>query len=57
MVGMLQILDERQRAMNELGALFELTGFHRAVLSNGAVPLSLLHSVVDAYIADTLAAP
>jgi uncharacterized protein (DUF885 family) len=57
MVGMLQILDERQRAMNELGVLFDLKGFHRALLSNGAVPLSLLHSVVDRYIADTLAAP
>ena len=57
MVGMLQILDERQRAMDELGALFDLKGFHRALLSNGAVPLSLLHSVVDRYIADALAAP
>lgn len=57
MVGMLQILAERQRAMDELGAAFDLIAFHRAVLSNGAVPLALLSTVVDRYIADSLAAP
>jgi uncharacterized protein (DUF885 family) len=50
MVGMLQILQERQRAMDELGPAFDLTAFHRTLLSNGAVPLSLLGSVVDRYI-------
>ncbi|MBT8079148.1 MAG: DUF885 domain-containing protein [Gammaproteobacteria bacterium] len=57
MIGMLQILDSRQRAMDELGSQFDLTAFHRALLSNGAVPLSLLDTVVDQYIADTLANP
>jgi len=57
MIGMLQILKVRQRAMDELGAEFDLKGFHRAVLSSGAVPLELLDSVVDRYIADTLATP
>jgi len=56
MVGMLQILAERQRAIDELGPMFDLKAFHRALLSNGAVPLSILDSVVDRYIADTLAA-
>jgi len=56
MVGMLQILEERQRAIDALGPMFDLKAFHRALLSNGAVPLSLLDSVVDRYIADTLAA-
>ncbi len=51
MVGMLQILSERQRAMDALGVDFDLIAFHRALLSNGAVPLSLLSSVVDRYIA------
>ncbi|MEM7084416.1 MAG: DUF885 domain-containing protein [Pseudomonadota bacterium] len=55
-VGMLQILDERQRAMDELGPLFDLTAFHRAVLMGGAVPLTVLPSVVDRYIQETLAA-
>ena len=57
MVGMLQILQVRQRAMDELGVEFDLKGFHRAVLGNGAVPLELLDSVVDRYIAETLATP
>jgi uncharacterized protein (DUF885 family) len=55
MIGMLQILEERQRAMDILGAQFDLKGFHRAVLSNGAVPLSLLGTVVDRYIEDVQA--
>jgi uncharacterized protein (DUF885 family) len=57
MVGMLQILEARQRAMDELGNRFDLIAFHRAVLSNGAVPLALLDTVVDRYIAETLAMP
>ena len=52
MVGMLQILSERQRAMDALGPAFDLRAFHRALLSNGAVPLSLLDDVVDGYIAE-----
>ena len=54
-IGMLRILEERQRAMDELGTAFDLKAFHRAVLTNGAVPLSLLDSVVDGYIQETLA--
>jgi len=57
MVGMLQILQERQRAQDALGARFDIKAFHRAVLSNGAVPLSLLDDVVDRYIAEVQAMP
>jgi len=57
MVGMLQILSERQRAMDELGAQFDLKAFHRALLTNGALPLAFMDTIVDQYIADTLAAP
>ena len=57
MIGMLKILDARQRAMNELASQFDIKAFHRAVLSSGAVPLALLDTVVDLYIADTLAMP
>ena len=57
MIGMLKILEERERATNVLGAAFDLKGFHRTVLSNGAVPLDLLDDVVDRYIAETQAAP
>jgi uncharacterized protein (DUF885 family) len=57
MVGMLQILSERQRAMDTLGGDFDLKDFHRALLTNGSVPLALLDEIVDRYIADTQAAP
>jgi len=57
MIGMLQILSERQRAMDALGAQFDLIAFHRALLANGAVPLALLTTVVDRYISDTLGQP
>ena len=57
MIGMLRILDERQRAMDTLGQDFDLTAFHRALLSGGAVPLDLLTVVVDRYIAEEQAAP
>ena len=57
MIGMLQILQERRRAEDTLGPQFDLKAFHRAVLSNGAVPLSLLDDVVDGYIAEVQAMP
>ena len=57
MIGMLTILEERQRAMDVLGAQFDLKAFHRAVLSNGAVPLTLLDDVVDQYIAEVQSTP
>ena len=52
MVGMLHILDARQRAMDQLGANFDLTAFHRVVLTSGGVPLALLDEVVDAWVAE-----
>ena len=53
--GMLTILELRQRAMDALGEDFDYGEFHDVVLSNGAVPLTLLSELVDAYIADTQA--
>jgi uncharacterized protein (DUF885 family) len=52
MLGLLEILEERERARDVLGPAFDLNAFHRALLSNGAVPLGLLDEVVDAYIAE-----
>ena len=57
LIGMLEILRQRQRAMDALGPRFDLKAFHRAVLSNGAVPLALLDDVVDRYIAAAQGAP
>jgi len=56
MIGMLQILSERQRAMDALGAQFDLKDFHRTLLANGPVPLALMDDIVDRYIEDILAA-
>jgi len=50
-VGMLEILEQRQRAMDALGDKFNLKTFHNVVLGNGAVPLELLERLVDDYIA------
>ena len=51
MVGMLKILELRQRAMDSLGEQFDLKEFHNVVLGNGSVPLEILERMVDDYIA------
>ncbi|HEX6928222.1 MAG TPA: DUF885 domain-containing protein [Gammaproteobacteria bacterium] len=56
MIGKLKILELREHAQRELGEKFDLVDFHRAVLENGAVPLSILEELVDQYIAETRAA-
>jgi uncharacterized protein (DUF885 family) len=55
-VGMLTILELRQRAMDALGEDFSYGAFHDVVLTNGSVPLTLLEQQVDDWIAATLAA-
>ncbi|MGB5450335.1 MAG: DUF885 family protein, partial [Woeseiaceae bacterium] len=50
-VGMMKILELRQKAMNELGDRFDLRDFHDVVLKNGAVPMDILERIVDQYIA------
>jgi len=50
MVGMLKILELRQRAMDELGGNFDLAEFHDVILSNGSMPLEVLERVVEKYI-------
>lgn len=54
-IGMLTILELRQRAMDSLGDRFDYGEFHDVVLTNGSVPLTLLEELVDNYIAETLA--
>ena len=52
-VGMMKILELRQKAMDALGDKFDLRDFHDVVLKNGAVPLDILERIVDEYIAST----
>ena len=54
-VGMMKILELRQKAMNRLGDRFDIRDFHDVVLKNGAVPLQTLERLVDEYIDETLA--
>jgi len=50
-VGMLKILELRERARQQLGPKFDLRDFHDVVLKNGALPLEILEQVVNEYIA------
>jgi uncharacterized protein (DUF885 family) len=49
-VGMLKILELRQRAMDALGEQFDLKSFHDVVLSSGGMPLDILERLVNEYI-------
>lgn len=50
-VGMIKILQLREKAKTALGPKFDLREFHDVVLKNGAMPLEVLERVVDGYIA------
>jgi uncharacterized protein (DUF885 family) len=51
-IGMIRILDLRERAKRELGPKFDIRDFHDVVLKNGAVSLTILEQLVDDYITD-----
>ncbi len=51
-IGMLKILELREKAKSALGDKFDLRKFHNVVLVNGSVPLELLEQIVDNYIAE-----
>jgi uncharacterized protein (DUF885 family) len=55
-IGMIRILDLRERAKRELGPKFDLRDFHDVVLKNGAVSLTILEQLVTDYIAARKAA-
>jgi len=50
-VGMTKLLELRDRARVELGDQFDIREFHRVVLINGSVPLDILETLVNEYIA------
>jgi uncharacterized protein (DUF885 family) len=46
-----EILAQRDRAKAALGAKFDLAGFNDAVVKTGGVPLTVLATAIDAYVA------
>lgn len=49
-IGMLKILELRQRAQDRLGSAFDIRDFHDVVLRSGPVPLSLLEENVETWL-------
>ena len=49
-IGMLKILELREKAKKSLGNKFDIRQFHEVVLSNGSVPLDVLEELVDRWI-------
>jgi uncharacterized protein (DUF885 family) len=47
MIGKQEILRLRADAMESMGSRFSMSGFHGAVLENGAVPLATLAEHID----------
>ncbi len=54
-IGQLAITDMRAKAEKALGARFDVKAFHRVVLTNGALPISVLRTRVDEWVAETKA--
>lgn len=54
-IGMIKILELREKAKAELGDAFDIREFHDVVLANGPVPLNILEQFIDEYIADVKA--
>jgi uncharacterized protein (DUF885 family) len=49
-LGYLKILALRQKAESMLGTAFDLKEFHNVILNHGSLPLSLLETVMNAYM-------
>lgn len=49
-IGMLKILELREKAKAALGAKFDIRAFHDEVLKDGAVPMSVLEEKINAWI-------
>ena len=50
MLGRIKIMELRDTAKKELGNSFDIKDFHREVLMNGSVPLTVLEEIIDNYI-------
>jgi uncharacterized protein (DUF885 family) len=49
-IGFLKFMELRQKALDALGDAFDLKAFHRVVLVNGSLPLTILEKLVDDFI-------
>lgn len=54
-IGQLKIIELRKRAQDKLGNKFDIKEFHNQVLLDGALPLAVLESKIDRWIATKLA--
>ena len=54
-IGQLKFLELRERARKELGSKFDIRTFHDEMLSGGSMPLDLLETRADSWIAQQLA--
>ena len=50
-IGMLKIMELRHKAERELGAKFDLRAYNDLVVGQGSVPLKVLETTVDDWIA------
>jgi uncharacterized protein (DUF885 family) len=51
-IGQLKIMQLRQKAQEKMGKKFDIKKFHEKVLESGVMPLALLESKIDAWIAE-----
>ena len=53
-IGMLKILELREKARAEMGEAFDIREYHDIVLTNGRLPLNILEEQIDKWIASKL---
>ena len=53
-VGMIKMLELRNKAMNDLGSKFDIKRFHSAVLDHGIPPLFIVEQKIDEMIEESL---